>query len=168
MDSGIVSALIGLGGALIGGGLTSGTTLLIDRGNRSRFSRERVWDERRGAYTKIIAAVADIKRQADEIAFNFSDEAGGEKYYGSPALIAASTTRSNLERQLDRVVSNNRIILSTEMWRWHTRLQTELEEIADNRDQLDEANIAAAHRDLYEGEMHAVVAIAQRELGVTE
>lgn len=53
----IATALIGLAGALVGGGISSATTLLIARSEREKFRRERSWDLRREAYTAIIGAL---------------------------------------------------------------------------------------------------------------
>ncbi len=53
----IATALIGLGGAVIGGAISSTTTLLISRSEREKYRRERSWDLRREAYTVIIGAL---------------------------------------------------------------------------------------------------------------
>jgi hypothetical protein len=53
----IAVALIGLGGAVIGGGISSAATILIARNEREKFRRERSWDLRREAYTVIIGSL---------------------------------------------------------------------------------------------------------------
>lgn len=57
MASEIVTALIGLAGAAIGGGISSLTTILVARSEREKYRLERSWDLRREAYTKIIGAL---------------------------------------------------------------------------------------------------------------
>ncbi len=53
----IMAALIGLAGAVIGGGISSTATLLIARNEREKYRRERSWDLRREAYTTIIGSL---------------------------------------------------------------------------------------------------------------
>lgn len=53
----IATALIGLAGAIIGGGISSAVTVLIARSEREKYRRERSWDLRREAYTSIIGSL---------------------------------------------------------------------------------------------------------------
>ena len=67
MASEITVAIIGLAGAVVGGGLTSMTTWLIARSERTKFSRERIWDLRREAYMKIMASIIPATRLAEHM-----------------------------------------------------------------------------------------------------
>jgi gas vesicle protein len=70
----ITSALIGLGGAVIGGGISSATTLLIARSEREKYRRERSWDLRREAYTAIIGALDRARAITQHIDEGYSDD----------------------------------------------------------------------------------------------
>lgn len=67
-------ALIGLAGAIVGGAISSVTTLIIARGERSKFRRERSWDLRREAYTVIIGALDRARAIAEYIADHYRDD----------------------------------------------------------------------------------------------
>lgn len=73
----IESALIGLGGALLGGLISSGTTLLVQRGERKKFRFERAWDLRREAYTQIIGSLDRARAITEHIDSEYSDDPHG-------------------------------------------------------------------------------------------
>lgn len=73
----IASAVIGLAGALVGGAISSVTTLLIARGEREKYRRERSWDLRREAYTTIIGALDRARAIAQHIDDEYSDDPHG-------------------------------------------------------------------------------------------
>lgn len=70
----ILVALIGLGGAIVGGAISSVTTWLIARGERSKFRRERSWDLRREAYTVIIGALDRARAIAQYISDRYDED----------------------------------------------------------------------------------------------
>jgi hypothetical protein len=74
MASEITTALIGLAGAVIGGGISSLTTILVARGERKKFRQERSWDIRREAYTKIIGALDRARAITTHISDGYDDE----------------------------------------------------------------------------------------------
>ncbi|WP_041391002.1 hypothetical protein [Sphingobium chlorophenolicum] len=73
----IETALIGLSGVLVGGAISSITTLLIQRTERQRYSRERSWDLRREAYTEIIGSLDRARAIAEHIDEGYRDDAQG-------------------------------------------------------------------------------------------
>lgn len=70
----ITSALIGLAGALVGGAISSATTLLIARSEREKYRRERSWDLRREAYTTIIGALDRARAITQHIDDSYDDD----------------------------------------------------------------------------------------------
>ena len=74
MSSELVIAVIGLAGAIIGGGITSFTTWLIARGERVKHKREIIWDSRRDAYTKIIGSMVQATRLIEHINENHQSD----------------------------------------------------------------------------------------------
>ena len=86
----IAVAMIGLVGALVGGGLTSGTTWLIAHGDRTKFAREKVWEDKRQTYSKIIPVMVKVTRIASTINDGYQDD---------PHTFDASSYRVELGRQ---------------------------------------------------------------------
>lgn len=74
MASEIATAVIGLAGAVIGGGISSLTTILVARGEREKFRRERSWDLKRVAYTKIIGALDRARAITSHIDDGYDDD----------------------------------------------------------------------------------------------
>lgn len=70
-------ALIGLIGAIVGGGISSLTTLLISRSERKKFARERLWDQRREGYSKIISSLVTATNIATHMDEEYSDDPHG-------------------------------------------------------------------------------------------
>lgn len=70
----IATALIGLAGAVVGGGISSVTTLLIARGEREKYRRERSWDVRRESYTRIIGALDRARAIMHHIDEGYSED----------------------------------------------------------------------------------------------
>jgi len=70
----IETALIGLAGAVIGGGISSAATILIARNEREKFRRERSWDLRREAYTTIIGALDRARAIAAHIDDGYDED----------------------------------------------------------------------------------------------
>jgi hypothetical protein len=77
MPDEIITALIGLTGALIGAGAASITTIIINRNERHKFARERIWDLRREAYSKIISALGPAQQIGEHVARNYNDDPEG-------------------------------------------------------------------------------------------
>lgn len=73
----VTSALVGLIGAVIGGGISSVTALLIARSEREKYRRERSWDLRREAYTAIIGALDRARAIARHIDDEYHDDPHG-------------------------------------------------------------------------------------------
>jgi gas vesicle protein len=73
----ITSALISLAGAVVGGGISSITTLLIAKTERQKYRRERSWDLRREAYTTIIGALDRARAIAQYIDREYCNDPHG-------------------------------------------------------------------------------------------
>lgn len=70
-------ALIGLIGAIVGGGIASLTALLTSRSERKKFARERLWDQRREGYSKIISSLVTATNIATHMDEEYSDDPHG-------------------------------------------------------------------------------------------
>lgn len=73
----LATAAIGLAGAVIGGGISSLTTIVIARGEREKYRQERSWDLRREAYTKIIGALDRARAITAHIGNEYGDDPHG-------------------------------------------------------------------------------------------
>lgn len=157
-----LTALIGLGGAIIGGAISSITTLLVARSEREKYRRERSWDLRREAYTKIIGALD----RARAITAHINDQ-----YAEDPHRWDASDENRTAQAQMvehfhaaRNEFHANRLMLSSAFVSAYERMNRELGE-ADNPNLIppEGAELAA-------GVMHRTVpameALAKKELGV--
>jgi gas vesicle protein len=121
----IASALIGLGGVVIGGAISSVTTLLINRNERKKFRIDRSWDLRREAYTAIIGALDRARAILDHI---------DEGYREEPHAYDESEASKNASKQmieqfhLARMAFHaNRLMLSKAFASKYDKLNTELD-----------------------------------------
>ncbi|MDV6332388.1 hypothetical protein [Asticcacaulis sp. 201] len=87
----IETALIALGGVVIGGSISSFTTLMVHRGERQKFRRERSWELRREAYTSIFGS---LDRARDILAYI------NEAYKDDPHGYDASKERREAQGQM--------------------------------------------------------------------
>ncbi len=171
MDAQTLIALIGVGGALggtiVGSAVSSVTTILIARAERTKFARERLWETRREAYTTIIATVSAIERHAAQMDYEFSDEAGGENYFRSERFHRQAGAMGEMHKALLREYANNRLIMSQAMASRFEELIFEIGAINDNPNQTPDEEYSALS-DTYAKANHDILSIGQGELGVTE
>lgn len=69
----LATALIGLGGVVVGTAASSITTIIINQQERLKFRRERSWDLRREAYTKIIGSLDRARAITEYIDDGYGD-----------------------------------------------------------------------------------------------
>jgi hypothetical protein len=162
MASEMVTALVGLAGAVIGGGISSLTAILIARSEREKYRRERSWDLRREAYTKIIGALDRARSITTHIANGYDDD---------PHAWDASVANRNAAKEMvghfhvaRAEFHANRLMLSPAFVVGYNRMNFELGE-ADNPNLLppESATLAAEVMDRSVASMEA---LAKEELGV--
>ena len=162
MPTDVVAALIGLAGAVVGGGISSVTTILIARSERAKFRRERSWDLRREAYTKIIGALDRARAITVHIDDGYDDDAhawdASEANKASQAQMIEHFHAARIEFHA------NRLMLSSAFVAQYEKMNRELGE-ADNPNLIppESAEIAASVMNRILPEM---VALAKQELGV--
>lgn len=158
----IATALIGLGGAVIGGGISSVTTILLARGEQKKFRRERSWDLRREAYTKIIGALDRARAICVHI---------DEGYADNPEAWFASEEKKKADQQMIEFFHTarfefhaNRLMLSSAFVAQYDEMNFGLGE-ADNQNLIppESAEMAA---DIMKRIVPEMEALAKRELGV--
>ena len=122
----ITSALIGLGGVVVGSFISSMTTLLIHRSERQKYRRERSWDHRREAYTNIIGALDRARAIGKHI---------DEKYQEDPHSWGASeSNRTANDQMIDffhsarNAFHANRLMLSSAFVAKYDKMNWELGE----------------------------------------
>lgn len=167
MTDEISSALIGLGGVVLGGGISAAMSLIIARAEKARFARERIWEVRREVYTTVIAKSAQIERALENHFYQFTDEAGGDTYEGSKAFQSMERSIAILETDLDHIFTENRIIISDGVAAWHNELCSFLGDLFDNRDRLEPYELAQEQHKHYQKETQRIMALAKSELGVS-
>lgn len=106
----IGTALIGFGGVIIGGLISSGTTWFIARNERHKFARERTWDLRREAYTKIIGHLVAASSWAKLMNDNYKK--GYPNYENSSAASGHGEQFSHFMKEAKKEYTINRLILS--------------------------------------------------------
>jgi hypothetical protein len=126
-------ALIGLSGALVGGGLTSWVTWMIAKNERTRFAGERFYEARRQGYTEITAALAAVERYSLRVAHKLQD-GDIEAYENSELYKLEAQTMSDMGRTLVNAYTTNRIVMSDEMAARLKSLIQEVDAIRDRRD----------------------------------
>lgn len=117
MDPAIVSALIGLGGALVGGGLTSGVTYITARSERDKFARDKLWEERRASYTSILNKLSACERAADTVNRGFNDgpPGSGYDYHGGAAYRTDVSDLRAKHRALVNAINSNQLVATRTM-----------------------------------------------------
>ena len=163
----ITSGLIGLGGVILGGSISSLSNYLLARAERKRFSRERIWDLRREVYTKIIAKMAEIERDAEEDFLNFTDERGGDDYQGSKAEDVSLKAIVIKEHELRDLILLNRITIGSAVAQWYATMINELGELEINRPGYEPYEFSKAYHEIVGEQFQKVLALAQRELAVS-
>lgn len=158
----IATAAIGLAGAVIGGGISSLTAILIARNEREKFRRERSWDLRREAYTVIIGALDHARAITETI---------DEGYDEDPHAWDASEYHRKAQEQMIQhfhvarnAVHANRLMLSKSFTAKYDEMNKRLGE-ADHQNLIppESAEIAASVMRSIVPELED---LAIRELGV--
>jgi hypothetical protein len=159
----MVTAWVGLAGAVIGGGISSLTAVLIARNEREKYRRERSWDLRREAYTKIIGALDRARAITAHIDDGYDDE--------PHAWDASEANRTAAKQMIEHFhlarteFHANRLMLSSAFIAEYNKMNVELHE-AENPNLLppESATLAA------EVMTHSVAnleSLAKDELGVS-
>jgi hypothetical protein len=161
MAAEFVTALIGLGGAVIGGGISSITTILIARSEREKYRRERSWDLRRETYTKIIGALDRARAIAAHIDDSYDDDP--HAWDASEANRAAQAQMVEFFHVARIEFHANRLVLSSVFVGQYEKMNRELGE-ANNSNLIppESAEIAASVMNRVLPEMEA---LAKEELG---
>lgn len=162
MTAEAVTALIGLGGAIIGGGISSITTLLVARSEREKYRRERSWDLKREAYTRIIGALDRARAITAHIDDRYADDP-----HGWDASEANRTAQAQMVEHFHVARTEfhaNRLMLSSAFVSAYERMNCELSE-ADNSNLIppESAEVAA---EIMDRAVPAMEALAKKELGV--
>lgn len=145
MTTDITIAVIGLLGAIVGGGLTSVTTWLIARSERTKFGRERLWDLRREAYTKIIASIVPATRIAKHMEEGYEDNP--HEYDASDRLKQALKEFVAHFRAAQEAFHINRLLLSCGFAEAFEAMLMKLDEVSSNQNLLPpEAAILTSQR----------------------
>ena len=111
MPSEIVTAIFGLTGTMIGGAVTFLTTWVIARGELTKRKKERIWELRRDAYTKIIGSMTQATRLIEHINENYQSDPHG--YDSSDDVKQASTEFSDSFKDARAVFTSNTLLLSS-------------------------------------------------------
>ena len=122
----IAVALIGLGCAVVGGGLTSFTQWFVARGERTKFAQEKLWDDRRIAYSAIIASLVRATRHAANIQRRYQDDPHGFDASAEMPKMVAEFGKAFVEA--NDVFESNTLVLSAPFYR---RFQAFLKQYAD-------------------------------------
>ena len=158
----VVTALIGLGGAVVGGGISSVTTILVARAEREKYRGERSWDLRREAYTNIIGALDRARAIIVHIDDGYDHDAH--------AWDASEANRASQAQMIEHFHAArtefhaNRLMLSSAFVAQYERMNRELGE-ADNPNLIppESAGMAVRVMNQVVPEMEA---LAKKELGV--
>ena len=162
MPPDLVTALIGLAGAVVGGGISSVTAILIARSEREKFRRERSWDLRREAYTKIIGALDRARAITIHIVDGYADDP--HAWDASEANRAARTQMVEYFNAARIEFHANRLMLSPDFVGQYEKLNRELAE-GNNPNLIppESAEIAARVMNRILPDMEA---LAKQEMGV--
>jgi hypothetical protein len=158
----IATALIGLGGALLGGAISSLTTIAIHYGQSEKHRRERSWDLRREAYTTIIGSLDRARAILEHIEEGYKQDPHG--YDASEANGKASAQMIEFFHVARASFHANRLMLSKAFIGKYDELNSLLEE-ASNPDvgPVEKAGKAAEITRTKVGEMEDM---AVAELGI--
>lgn len=157
----VTAALIGLLGALVGGGITSFTTWIIARTQRTKFARERMWDLRREAYTKIIASIVPATRVAEHMHLQFQEDAHG--YSASKEMRQAVSEYASHMKAAQDAFHINRLMLSPAFAEAFLQLLRKLGGVASDPNQLP-PDAAKATWLIIEEESRALLELALAEI----
>lgn len=81
MSDSVVSAMIGLVGAVVGGGISALTNYLISKNTLDQYKQEKSWEVRKEAYSAIINGLTLAKNQALNILEGYAPHP--DDWYGS-------------------------------------------------------------------------------------
>ena len=113
-----LGGLFGLGGTMLGTHLNlraaKSTALQLAEVERVKYARDRLSDERRSVYTRMIGLVASMQRQAVRIDDNFDDPEWGhpEAYFASDSFRSDSSKLWETWRDCTNLFDDSRLILS--------------------------------------------------------
>lgn len=158
----IETALIGLTGVLLGGVVSGAATYLVQRGERDKHMRERSWDFRREAYTKILGSLDRASSLMDRM---------NEGYRENPHAYDPSREREELSahfvtqyHEARAAIHANRLMLSKDFLREFDHLQSGLAQAeSDNLAPPESAKIVAEE---IQTSVKRLEEIGRRELGV--
>jgi hypothetical protein len=154
-------ALIGLLGAIVGGGITAFTTWLIARTERTKFARERLWDLRREAYTKIIASIVPAARLAKHMHHRYQEDAHG--YDASKEVRQATSEYVAHFRAAQDAFHINRLMLSPTFAGAFERMLHKLGEVGSNQNLIPPEAAEIAWQ-VIEAESRALIKLALDEI----
>jgi hypothetical protein len=117
-------------GALIGAGAATITTIVINRNERHKFARERIWDLRREAYTKILSALGPARQIGEHVALNYDDDPHGYDA-GKPVRKAMAEFAQHYRAARD-YYHGYRLVLSAEFAVAYEKLLSDMLAINDN------------------------------------
>ncbi len=158
----ITAALIGLAGALIGGGISSLTSVVIARGEREKYRHERSWDLRREAYTRIIGALDRSRAITAHIADGYNDDP--HNWYKSKANENACAQMVEHFHAARSEFHASKLMLSDDFSSLYEQMNRSLAEV-DNPN-LAPPERADATAKLMKELVPRMEAMAKRELGV--
>lgn len=159
----IATALIGLGGAVIGGAISSATTLLIARTEREKYRRERSWDFKREAYTTIIGALDRARAITQHIDDEYAEDPHG--WDASPANRKAQGQMVEFFRAAREAFHANKLMLSKAFVAKYDEMNRSLDE--SNNPNLAPPEIADIAARVMERIVPEMEELAARELGVS-
>ena len=157
----IVNAAIGLIGAVIGGGITSFTTWIIARGERTKHKRERIWDLRRDAYTKIIGSMVQANRLIGHVNKRYQFDAH-ESDSNVNVKQALNEFIDNFKNARD-IFTSNSILISNEFSEKFESIHSKFDEIARDQDtaELNKLHMARA---VINGGCRELLSLAKAEI----
>lgn len=113
-----LGGLFGLGGTVLGTYLNTRaaktTALQLAEVERVKYTRDRLWDERRAVYTKMIGLIASMHRLATRIDEAFDDPEWGhpEAYHSSGSFRTDSNKLWETWLEVANLFDDSRLILS--------------------------------------------------------
>ena len=160
----IETAAISFFGVLVGGAITSVTTLLIQRSERQKYLRERSWDLRREAYTEIIGALDRARAITMHIDEGYREDA--HQWDESEANRKAQSQMVEHFHKARTVFHAKRLILSRAFIAKYETMNRELGEASNpNLIPPEAAEISA---DVMRRLVPALEELAQRELAMQQ
>lgn len=157
----LASALIGLAGAVVGGGITSFTTWVISRSEHGRFARERTWDIKREVYTKLLGSLVKAVRWAENIDRRYQDDP--HRYDASNDVKKHGAHFVGFMQEAQDAFASNRLMISATIVKRFVQLQSELEDVSDNPNLAPPEQAELAHKALKAG-FDALSDMAKKEI----